>query len=54
MTKDEIKSKIKTPSVRKRLYSDDHLARYDISFYVGTNDSKEIDKFIKEFIKEDF
>lgn len=48
MTKDEIKSKIKAPSVRKCVYSDDHLARYDISFYVSVDDADMFDKLLKE------
>lgn len=52
MTKDEIKSKIKIPYVRKRLFSDDHLARYEISFYVSVDDADMFDKLLKEITDE--
>lgn len=48
MTKDEIKSKIKVPHVREILFSDDHLVRYDISFYVSADDADMFDKLLKE------
>lgn len=42
--------KIKASSVRKRVYSDDKLARYEIVFYVNIDDIEMFDKSIKEFM----
>lgn len=45
--------KIKASSVRKRVYSDDKLARYEITFYVNIDDIEMFDKSIKEFLNGD-
>lgn len=45
--------KIKAPSVRKCVYSDDKLVRYEINFYVNVDDTEMFDKLIKEFMNGD-
>lgn len=45
--------KIKASSVRKCVYSDDKLVRYEIVFYVNIDDIEMFDKSIKEFMDGD-